>query len=68
MSDPVVKTIEVACDVRRAFDIFVSRIGTWWPKSHSASASAGGEAQDVTIEPFVGGAVFETMHDGGRDE
>lgn len=69
MTDPIVKTLNVPCTAEQAFDVFVERIGTWWPlESHAASAAAGKAALDVTIEPHVGGAVYETMWDGGRND
>ena len=50
-------------------DVFVSRIGAWWPLNRSAASARDGKAAlDATIEPRVGGAVYETMHDGGRDD
>jgi len=68
MTDPIVKTIDVPCDAATAFDVFVTKIGTWWPlDGHAASAAHGKAALDVTIEPRVGGAVYETMFDGNRD-
>ncbi len=69
MTDPITKTIDVPCIPERAFDIFVNRIASWWPlDGHAASAAAGKAALAVTIEPKVGGAVFETMFDGNRNE
>lgn len=67
MTDPIVKTIVVNASAARAFDIFVNRIGTWWPlDSHAVSASQGQPARDVVIEPRIGGAVYEVMFDGTR--
>lgn len=69
MTEPIIKTIEVPCGPDRAFEIFVHRIANWWPlDSHAASVAAGQAALDVTIEPRVGGAIFETMHDGTRSD
>ncbi len=69
MTDPIVKTIEVECRSAEAFDIFVNRTTTWWPLGgHSVSAGAGAVARALTIEPIVGGAVYETMHDGQRSD
>lgn len=68
MTDPIVKTIEVACSPALAFDVFTRRIRTWWPlDSKSASASSGKAAQDLTIDPHVGGVVCEVKHDGSKD-
>ncbi len=67
MTDPIVKTVTVNATPDRAFDVFVHRIAKWWPlDGHVVSASNGKPALAVTIEPRVGGAVYETMHDGER--
>ncbi len=67
MTDPIVKTVTVACDPGHAFDVFVNRIASWWPlDSHAVSAGQDKSALAVTIEPRVGGAVYETMFDGSR--
>lgn len=68
MTDPVVKSVEVACSPVDAFDIFVNRIANWWPlESHAASARHGHAALSVKIEPRVGGKVTETMYNGEPD-
>lgn len=67
--DPIVKTLQLKCSAAHAFDVFVKRMATWWPlDSHAASVAAGHAAQTVTVEPYVGGAIYETMHDGGRND
>lgn len=69
MTDPIVKTLDLDCDAARAFAVFVERIATWWPlDGHAVSASAGKTAQSVVIEPRVGGAIYEIMHDGKRTD
>ncbi|WP_371168350.1 SRPBCC family protein [Aliiroseovarius sp. 2305UL8-7] len=69
MTDPVVKTIRVKCSADHAFDVFVNRTSSWWPlDGHAVSASKGKAALAVTIEPRVGGAVYETMYDGTRTD
>lgn len=69
MPEPVVKTIEVPCSADHAFDVFVNRTSKWWPlDGHAVSAAAGKAALAVVIEPRVGGAVYETMHDGARTD
>ena len=68
MTEPIIKTLDVNCSPEKAFEVFVTRIGTWWPLAgHSSSAGDGKDALDVTIEPRVGGAFFETRHDGAKD-
>lgn len=68
MTDAIVKTLDLRCTAAHAFDVFVTRIGVWWPlDSHAASAADGKAALGVTIEPRVGGRVYETKHDGSTD-
>ncbi|WP_422048000.1 SRPBCC domain-containing protein [Shimia sp.] len=69
MTAPIVKTITVNCTAQAAFDVFVRNTSRWWRLDrHAVSAQSGKPAQAVTIEPQVGGAVYETMHDGARSE
>ncbi len=69
MTDAIVKTIDVPCSASEAFDVFVTRIASWWPlDEHASSAADGKAAKDVTIEPRVGGAFYETRHDGTRND
>ncbi|MEO1108435.1 MAG: SRPBCC domain-containing protein [Pseudomonadota bacterium] len=67
MTNPIVKSITVNAAPNRAFDVFVHRVANWWPlDGHAVSASKGKPALAVMIEPWVGGAVYETMCDGER--
>lgn len=69
MTDPIVKAITVDCMPDRAFEVFVNRTSSWWPlDGHVVSVAHGKAALGVTIEPRVGGAVYETMFDGRRAE
>lgn len=63
---PIVKTIDVRRSARDAFRLFTEEITAWWPiESHSRAKSAAGEKTErVTIEPRVGGRVYETLNDG----
>lgn len=64
--DPVVKIIEVDVAAARAFDVFTSEVGAWWPlETHSLAARDKGErGVDVTIEPRVGGRILEVLNTG----
>jgi len=55
------KSVTVNAAIERAFDVFVNRFDTWWPRSPHV-----GEADPVafTIEPRVGGRWFERGADG----
>ena len=69
MTDPITKTIIVNCAATDAFAVFVKNTSAWWPlDGHAASASQGKAALAVTIEPRLGGAIYETMFDGARDD
>lgn len=69
MSDPIVSSVTVNCSVEHAFNVFINRIGAWWPlATHAVSAADGKAALDATIEPRVGGSIFETKHDGERTD
>jgi len=59
---PVRQSTVVRSDVAHTFEVFVRTIGAWWPIN---PASAGGErTRDVTVEPELGGRVYETWDDG----
>jgi len=58
---PVRRAITVKASQARAFEVFTSRIGTWWPKSHHIGKA---EPETVVIEPRVGGRWFERAPDG----
>ena len=59
---PIQMSLLVPLSPQRAFDLFTSRIGEWWPlATHSVVANQGGTC---TIEPFAGGRVYERADDG----
>lgn len=59
---PVRQATLVRSDVAHTFAVFVDTIAVWWPVQ---PYSRGGErVRDVTIEPHVGGRVYETWADG----
>lgn len=54
--------VEVDCPVQEAFVLFTTRMGEWWPLQ---LASYGGErANEIFLEPRVGGRFFERFTDG----
>lgn len=63
MPAPVRRSVTVNAAPRQAFDVFVARIGSWWPRSHSIG---GAPIAAVTIEPFDGGRWYETGTDGSE--
>lgn len=69
MTDPVIKTITVACPQAQAFATFAERLAQWWPKDkHSVSAMGGAAAREVSLEPRAGGAIWEIGADGTRHD
>lgn len=65
MLDPIVKEIEVPCDQRTAFDVFVQDMATWWPfERFSVSALGGGTVKALRVEAREGGAIIEMGEDG----
>jgi uncharacterized protein YndB with AHSA1/START domain len=62
---PVRKSIEVDAPPALAFEVFVSRIGLWWPKSHHIGAA---DPETFLIEPRAGGRWFERGVDGSECE
>jgi uncharacterized protein YndB with AHSA1/START domain len=60
---PVRKQVRVAAPPQRAFEIFTSGMGRWWPKGHSIGSSP---QQDVIIEPRAGGVWKERGEDGSE--
>jgi uncharacterized protein YndB with AHSA1/START domain len=66
--EPLVVEFSVACDQRDAFELWTEKIATWWPSGHSMS---GDPETNVTLEPRVGGRIFERTpagveHDWGE--
>jgi uncharacterized protein YndB with AHSA1/START domain len=62
---PVQKTLVVKSNVERAFTAFTSRMGSWWPRSHSTASSP---LVDVIVEPRAGGRWYERGEDGSETE
>ena len=62
---PVRREVTVKAAPARAFEVFTSGIGRWWPKSHHIGPV---EPADVVIEPREGGRWFERSPDGGECE
>ena len=62
---PVRKSINVNATPDRAFDVFTSGIGRWWPKSHKIGQA---ELDRPVIEPWSGGRWYELDVDGTECE
>ena len=62
---PVVKTIRVRAEQRRAFEVFTRRVGRWWNAECSVNPSQAAR-EDVVVEPYVGGRWYERATDGSE--
>lgn len=47
-------SVEVRCAPGHAFDVWASRIDTWWPRDHTV-----GPAVVVIVQQAVGGRIYE---------
>ncbi|GAB3449131.1 SRPBCC domain-containing protein [Actinophytocola sediminis] len=58
---PIRQATTVRSDVDHTFDVFVRTMGVWWPNQFSVGHQ---RVRDVTVQPRVGGRVYETWDDG----
>lgn len=63
---PIMKSIDVRRSAADAFRQFTAEMGAWWPlATHTRAKTAAGEVTEhVTVEPRVGGRIYETLNDG----
>ena len=54
-------SFEVGCTPGRAFELWTTRLSTWWPTDHSVS---GDSDLEVTLEGFLGGRIYERTSSG----
>ena len=55
------KSVTVDVDQQRAFEVFVTNLGTWWPGEYHIGAA---DMKDFVIEPKAGGRWYEVGVDG----
>ena len=60
---PVRKSIVVAADAQTAFEVFTSRIDSWWPRTHTIGK---GPLARAVIEPRQGGRWYGVDEDGSE--
>jgi Activator of Hsp90 ATPase homolog 1-like protein len=60
-AEPIAHEYELTCSAEHAFATYAGRIGEWWDPRYTADAET---LETVTIEPRVGGRVFERHRDG----
>lgn len=62
---PISSEVNVSASKERAFDLFISRIGAWWPKTMSIGASP---PKDFVLEAKPGGRWFERDESSAETE
>lgn len=60
MIEPLRVEVLLECPVGHAFTTWTERFSSWWPRGHSVS----GDPAAVTLEPGVGGRIYERTRDG----
>jgi len=60
---PVLHSVEVKASRARAFELFTSRMGEWWPKGKTLAPTP---HADILIEPRAGGRWYERDADGNE--
>lgn len=60
---PLSFTFDVDCSPEHAFDVWTSRIDTWWPRDHTVH-----DAVAVVVQGRVGGRIYERGADGVEHE
>ena len=65
MTEPLRLELVVACPVDHAFDVWATRIDTWWPRDHTASGEPDAR---VVLDRRVGGRIYEVTADGTEHE
>jgi uncharacterized protein YndB with AHSA1/START domain len=61
VTEPLTMSVEVACSVDHAFEVWTSGIGTWWPPDHTVT---GRSDLEVVLQSGVGGRIYERTPDG----
>ena len=64
MTGPLLISFDVDCSADHAFDVWTSRIGTWWPRDHTVS----GDPEEIVLEGGPGGRIYERTSAGERHE
>ncbi len=62
---PLRLSFDIGCPADHAFDVWTTRLSSWWPAGHSAS---GHPDTRVALEPRLGGRIFERTPDGTEIE
>jgi uncharacterized protein YndB with AHSA1/START domain len=60
---PVHMEIVVEAPIDRAFEVFSTEMGSWWPPEHHILE---GELREMVFEPRVGGHIYDVGKDGSE--
>ena len=64
MLDAIVRTIEVPCSQKVAFEVFLNKMDSWWPLDRfTTSAMRGEPAKSIRVEAKQGGEIVEIAFD-----
>jgi uncharacterized protein YndB with AHSA1/START domain len=64
MTAPLLISFEVDCPAHHAFEVWTSKIATWWPRDHTVS----GDPEEIVLESGLGGRIYERTSAGERLE
>ena len=64
MTAPLLISFDVDCPVEHAFNVWTSKIGTWWPRDDTVS----GDPVEIILESGPGGRIYERTSSGERHE
>jgi Activator of Hsp90 ATPase homolog 1-like protein len=64
-TSPIAYEYSLRCSAERAFETYTGRIGEWWDPRYTANAET---LRAVMIEPRVGGRMYATHSDTGKDD
>ncbi len=65
MIEPLIRTIEVPCSQKNAFEVFLDKMDSWWPLGKfTVSAMAGQPARAIRVDARLGGKIVEVGSDG----
>ncbi len=60
---PITGTVTVSVPITRAFELFTSKVNSWWPHEFHIGQAA---VEEVILEPQVGGRWYERGVDGSE--
>ena len=62
---PIVRTVQVKAAPEKAFELFVSQMGAWWPRGGTIGK---GPHAEIVLEPRVDGKWLERDADGNETQ